>query len=298
MLLTTRVRLTVYLGGVIALFVALHLLPLPSAVLASRATTISEVCVTNVRATAFTVSWITGAENTGHIIYGTSPTTLTQTTYDVRGPSFEDDTHYVTVSQLTDKTPYYFDVVSGGTTDDNGGAHYVVTTGPVLTSTAGLDTVYGQVWRADGATEAAGTIVYVTLADADGSGHTGAAAPMSALVEPNGWWSANLGNARRPDLGDYFAYSQSGDELQLCAQGAGDGEGSLTVDTLDTAPAPDMVLSGSTSIVYLPLVLSEPGGASVSASASLPRLRALGPVILPCGRTWRGTGADRVGPKR
>jgi hypothetical protein len=264
---------------------------------ASGTTTISDVQVSNVRATSFTVSWITDGEVTGRIVYASAPTTLTETAYDVRGPSFEDDTHYVTVAQLADETSFYFDVVSGAITDNNGGAHYQVTTGPVLGPTSS-HTVYGQVFKSDGSTTASGAIVYITLADNDGSGSAGQAAPMSALSGYGGYWNANLGNARTQTLGAYFTYSASGDELQLGAQGAGDGQGTLEVDTLHTAPAPDILLSSTRVDVYLPLVLSDQGSASGDTSGSSSQVRPLGPLNLRGGRARSGAWPGDVGARQ
>ncbi|MBC8422446.1 MAG: right-handed parallel beta-helix repeat-containing protein, partial [Chloroflexi bacterium] len=156
--------------------------------------TISEVRVTNVRDTSFTVSWITDIPSDGHANYGTDPATLDQIAYDARGTGARDDTHYVTIADLSPSTTYYFDVVSGSTTDDNGGAHYVVITGPTL-GLPTVDTIYGQVFKEDETTPAEGTIVYITLRDKDGNGSSGEAALLSALVDGDGWWSTNLGNA-------------------------------------------------------------------------------------------------------
>jgi hypothetical protein len=231
------------LGGLIAFCLIACGLGLLPGITASTSTAISQVRITNVRATAFTVSWITDGEATGLVNYGTTPSDLSHTAYDDRGASFSDDTHHVTIQTLTNETTHYFDVVSDGATDDNAGAHYAVTTGPILGAPAS-DTVYGQVFQADGSTAAVGTLVYITLVDVDGSGDSGEAAPMSALVEEGGWWSANLGNARVPDLSEYFDYSATGDELDLRAQGAGDGIAARTIDTGSDAPAPAVVLSG------------------------------------------------------
>ena len=205
---------------------------------------ISEVRVTNVRDTAFNVSWVTNQSATGEVHYGTDPDNLDQIAYDDRGAGTRDDTHYVTLLGLTSNTTYYFDVISDGTTDDNGGVHYTVTTGPTLGLPAS-DTIYGQVFKEDGTTPAEGTIVYITLRDADGSGSSGEAAPLSALVDSNGYWYGNLGNARMTDLSDYFYYSASGDEVELRAQGASDGTASQTVDTANDRLAPDMMLGSS-----------------------------------------------------
>ena len=215
--------------------------PTPTPTSTPGAVIISEVWVTNVRDTSFTVSWVTNEAATGEVHYGTDPVNLNLVAYDDRDTGTNDDTHHVTLTGLAPETTYYFDVVSDGTTDDNGGTHYSVTTGPTLGLPA-PDTIYGQVFKADGTTPAEGAIVYITLFDDDGSGSPGQAAPLSALVESSGYWFANLGNARTADLSGYFSYSASGDGVDMAAQGAGDGTASQTVDTANDSPAPDMVL--------------------------------------------------------
>jgi hypothetical protein len=202
---------------------------------------IYEVRMTNVRDTTFNVSWTTDQSVTGEVHYGTDPANLDQTAYDKRGASTSDDTHYVELLGLMPETTYYLDVVSDGTVDDNNGNHYSVTTGPTLGLPAS-DTTYGQVFKSDGTTPAAGTIVYVTLGDNDGSGSSGQAASMSTLVDSSGYWYTNLGNARTPDLSAYFVYSASGDEIMLLAKGAAEGCASQTVDTGADTPAAPMTL--------------------------------------------------------
>jgi len=108
--------------------------------------TISDVRTTNVRDVSFTVSWITDVDADGEVHYGTDPANLNQIAYDVRGAGTSDDTHYVTLQALVPNTTYYFDLISGGTTDDNDGAHYSVATGPTL-GLPGSDTIYGQVFK-------------------------------------------------------------------------------------------------------------------------------------------------------
>ena len=201
---------------------------------------LSEVRVTNVRDTSFTVSWTTDVDANGEVHYGTDPSALNQIAYDDCGAGTLGDTHYVTL-QVWPQTTYYFDVISGATTDDNGGAHYNVITGPTL-ELPGSDTIYGQAFQEDGTTPAEGTIVYITLRDADGSGSPGEAATLSALVDSSGYWYTNLGNARTADLGDYFDYTD-GDWVLLKAQGAADGMSCLAVATTEDAPVVPIALN-------------------------------------------------------
>ncbi|MFQ5518266.1 MAG: fibronectin type III domain-containing protein [Acidimicrobiia bacterium] len=203
-------------------------------------------------------AWITNQPASSGVRYGTDPANLNQSAHDDRGAATSDDTHYVTLQSLTPDTTYYFDVVSGDTRDDNGGTHYTATTGPEL-GVAISDIIEGQVFKRDGTTPAEGAIVYITLRNADGQGSPGAATPLSALVERDGGWFANLSDARTADLAGFFRYSISGDEVELVAQGAGDGTADQTVDTADDSPAPDMVLAPPPA-VYLPLIMRQFGG--------------------------------------
>ena len=83
--------------------------------------------------------------------------------------------------------------------------------------------------------------MYLKLQDHDGAGSTGEATLLSALVDSQGYWHANLGNARLSDLSDSFSYSASGDELLIEVQGA--GTATLTVDTANDARAPEIRLA-------------------------------------------------------
>ncbi|MFZ2424181.1 MAG: fibronectin type III domain-containing protein, partial [Anaerolineae bacterium] len=205
---------------------------------------ISDIRTSNVRDTSFTVSWLTHVPSTGEIHSGTTPTSLTNTVYDTRGAATFDDTHYVTFQGLNPATTYYFDVVSGSTTNNNGGAHFSLATGPTLGVPAS-DTIFGQVFKQNGTSLAVGTIVYITLHDADASGSPGDAALLSALVESNGYWNTNLGNARVANLGDYFEYSASGDQVRVQALGGADGSGCQSVDTNNDTPVPSIILGVS-----------------------------------------------------
>ena len=215
---------------------------------------ITGVKVTNVRDTSFTVSWSTDVIATGWVNYGTSPA-LDQAAYDDRGAKAIGESHHVTLQGLSPQTTYYFEVVSGATVDDHEGSCYQVTTGRTLGLPAS-DSIYGQVFESDGVTPAEGAIVYITLRDADGTGSPGEARVMSALVGGDGWWQANLGNARLADGTGYFTYSAAGDAVVLMAQGPAGRFVSRTVDTGDLGPAAPLTLVRQRR-PYLPLVVKE-----------------------------------------
>jgi hypothetical protein len=199
-----------------------------------------DIRITNVRDAQFTVSWVSSQPEVGQVNYGTSPA-RGSTAVDDRGGTTSDDTHQVTIRSLLPQTTYYFDVLSGSVTDDNAGAHYTVTTGPSIIP-AGSDQVWGQVFRSDGSTPAVGAIVYITMRDNDGKGSPGSSAPVSVLVDANGYWFTDLVNVRTADLSALFVYSPSGDQLALFATGAEEGITSQTVDTGNDTPAPNMIL--------------------------------------------------------
>ncbi len=91
----------------------------------------------------------------------------------------------------------------------------------------------------------------------DGVGSPGESALLSALVSESGFWFANLANARSADLGTYFAYSPSGDQVVLEAEGARMGRATLTVDTEADNPAPPLRLVRSPARpLSLPLATS------------------------------------------
>ena len=65
-----------------------------------------------------------------------------------------------------------------------------------------IQTVYGRVLLADGETPAAGALVYVTVRN--GAPGTAESAPLSAIIDDQGYWSLNLGAARTPTGDSYY----------------------------------------------------------------------------------------------
>lgn len=205
---------------------------------------ISDLRITNVRDQAATISWLTRNESlTGRVLYGTDPTNLNFLAYDDRGETATAQNHYVTLTELVHNTTYYYEVQSGSHSTTGS-----LTTAPTLPPPAPSGVSYGRIFYADGITPAPGTIVYLTIRDADGSSPDtlGDSAPLSALVESSGYWSYSFSNARTQDLQGYFTISPTGD--QVLAEPIGpNGEPGEPLpsnyiaiwDTGNLAPAPD-----------------------------------------------------------
>lgn len=228
---------------------------LKGAVVASRRPTVSQVQVTNVRDTTITLSWVTDSPAQGWVNYGTS-VALGSTAYDGRGVSTVSATHYVVLRALQPNTTYYIDLVSDGTVDNNGGSHYRVTTGPTL-GLSSPDPAYGQVFRQGLANPAEGALVYATVNDQNHSGSTGSSARLAGLVDQNGYWHVNLGNARLDSLTNYFVYSPNGDALSISVNAGPNGTAGRVVDTSASKPVIPISLQQMFGL-YLPLMGGSP----------------------------------------
>ena len=84
--------------------------------------------------------------------------------------------------------------------------------------------------------------MYLKVQDHDGAGSTGEATLLSALVDSQGYWHANLGNARLSDLSDSFSYSASGDELVIEVHHTA-GMVRQTIDIANDSQAPEIRLA-------------------------------------------------------
>ncbi|MDI6734607.1 MAG: hypothetical protein QME42_00165 [bacterium] len=233
------------------------------------------VRITNQTDAQWTVSWITSQPATGSIKYGVNPLSLNMTGYDDRGTEFNGKTHYVTVKGLIPETLYYFDVVSGGVVDNNYGSHYSVWTGKSFIN-SGIDMVYGMVIKQGGQATAKDALVYLTLKDNDGQGSPNTSAPVSALVQENGYWMADLVNVRTFNLSSQFNYSSTADELYLFVNGVDEGIGSKIIATKDDSPA-------------LPIELCR----DVVAPASITTLQVIKAGIGSITLRWQATGDDK-----
>jgi len=208
---------------------------------AEYSVTTIEPQVTNVGNMSFTISWVSQNAEEGSVNYGTSASSLDDTAYDDRGQTTVDDTHYVTITGLTASTPYYYEIVSGGTTYSNSGVPYEITTGPGLDFKM-PDPITGTAYKTGGVTAAEGTIIYVSI---------GTSQKLSTLVDSSGAWGLDIAAIRAADYQSYYAHSDS-DNITVEAQGAADGLATQTVTVATAkagAPAMEVSIAAEVSLV-------------------------------------------------
>ena len=199
---------------------------------------ITGVRASNPTSASFTVSWVTDGNANGEVHYSTDPGFSDfEIAYDDRAQFHLDDTHHVTLGNLTPETTYYYEVKSGGSIDNNGGLYYSFTTMQIPGSIPLTCSVYGWVYLEDGITPAEGSIVYLYVnAGVDSYW-------ISGLVDPAGVWVLDLGNLFSTLTDDVLFYSP-GDPVVLDFQG---GSGRIASAQF-TVPATCPLNTGTTTL--------------------------------------------------
>lgn len=195
-----------------------------------------QITVSNVDSDTFTVSWISDTNVSGFVKYGTEPGRLNQTLSDDRdqlsGTVGMYTTHYVTVRNLTPSTVYYFSLGSGSQTyNDVGDAPYAVNL-PATLSKPEADVISGKVLLPNGQ-PVGGAIVYVNIEGA---------ATRSAQTRASGVWTLPLQLTRTADLSAYLSYDPQNTQLNIFVQAADLGTATVTVNTANDSPVPDITL--------------------------------------------------------
>ncbi|OGV96807.1 hypothetical protein A2W24_03145 [Microgenomates group bacterium RBG_16_45_19] len=206
------------------------------------------VTITNLSATAFTVTWLTATETSGSVVYGTNPRHLNQVILDDRdrltGREQTYLTHAVTVKPLSPATVYYFQI--HGQSLASSDQLYQVTTLAPLPTLPRADIAFGQVLNQAGL-PAANTLVYLIFPAAV------PAAPVSTLTSLAGQWAINLSTIRTPTGEAYINYDRDNSQLYLTyIAGLGD-KASLTTTTANDQPAPTVTLGETIDWRELPL---------------------------------------------
>jgi len=101
-----------------------------------------------------------------------------------------------------------------------------VNTGPTLIPQGSIQPA-GRVYQNDGQTPANGAIVYVNVVGSEGD-----SAPLTTLVDENGYWYVELVNCRTDDLKKLFQVAIN-DELEVEVDGGKMGTAFLVTEAAD-----------------------------------------------------------------
>lgn len=201
----------------------------------------TNVEITNISDSSFTISWLTSEPATGFLLVE-KPGGKRVSIYDERDAGAAGSslnlgrytTHTVTVRNLLPTTLSKVTLVSNGKRYLQNSVPYQVTTGPAI-SLAGvsLEPAFGSV-TIPHEQPAEGALVYLTL---EGS------QKISTLVSPSGSWVIPLNLIRTSDLTQYLTPAERVTENIIVR--TSNGETTAVTDTLNDNPVPDMVIGKS-----------------------------------------------------
>ncbi len=192
------------------------------------------VRITNVTATALTVSWHTEIPTTGY---------LTLTNNNQQWEDFSPylaTNHHLTIDGLQPNTVY--EVLIGV-----GKQQYEISKTSMIKTAFKNNLgephrVFGQV--IDITNEPVeNALVYLVIKDADAQGTSGISSQLSAITNPEGIYSINLQDALTNNwLGPFF-YSHETDQLEISAIGVNEETASIIINTKQSQPSPTIKLT-------------------------------------------------------
>ncbi len=198
----------------------------------------TDVTITNISDTTFTVSWTTPTPATGAISIASSAL-ANRIIFDDQDTKTQGKytTHFITYRGAAADTTYTFTLLSNGKTSLDGDKSYTVHTAPTLTTGSGLpaqagnlEPAYGTIMTGD-KSPLQGALVYLTL---DGS------QTLSAITKQSGTWLIPLNLIRTQDLTSYLPIT---DRMNVNITITGSGLTTTAVtDTLNDSPVPDMMM--------------------------------------------------------
>lgn len=196
----------------------------------------SQIKITNLSDSGFTVSWITDSPTSGFVTYDKS-SSLDQSALDDRdqlsGQTGSFKNHYVTLKNLQPQTTYFYRLVSGGQTYNQTTSPFEITTAPkIASSLPPSDVATGTVLQNDN-TPAEGAVVYLSLAGVTS---------QSALVRSSGDWLIPLNTALSADLKNYSTYDKENGREEIFVQGNSSQNSLVTILTKDDNPVPEIIL--------------------------------------------------------
>lgn len=153
----------------------------------------SQIRISNISDSQFTVSYVTDSPILGTLNFGKDPR-LGKVITDAKdqGSVKPHQIHSFTVKNLLPSTKYFFSIISGQDTYLNNGAPYEVTTGPSVESIKGAGFIVGKVVSLNGQAPKEG-VVFAT---------TEGAQTLSGDLRPDGLYTITLEGLRKADLSD------------------------------------------------------------------------------------------------
>ncbi|HUD19459.1 MAG TPA: Ig-like domain-containing protein [Patescibacteria group bacterium] len=221
--------LIIFIIGTIIVFQNVFLAPSN----ASGSQAPSNVHMSNVSDSTFTVSWTTQLPTTGTILVS-APGKSNQVYYDQRdttGKLGTYTTHSITVRDAKSQTNYSIKLLSNSKYYDNNGQAYPLQTAATLPpNTTGLEPAYGTVHATTDRPED-GALIYLTI---DGSQE------LSTLTKSTGLWLIPLNQIRTQDVTSYLpTVDRMTEHITVEAEGL---ESTAITDTLNDSPVPEMLL--------------------------------------------------------
>lgn len=202
---------------------------------ASPAIAPSQIKITNITNSSFTISWLTEDAVSGFAHFGETPALGSVAADDrdaLSGTTGSFYAHYASLKNLKPKTKYYFKLGSGGKTFDNSGKPWEITTASTPGALApSSDIASGTVLNQD-QTPAEGAILYLSIDKMT---------PQSALIRSSGNWLISLNNAFSSDLSGFASYDKDAQVVEIFVQGGKQTATAITTTKNDN-PIPEIVL--------------------------------------------------------
>jgi len=196
----------------------------------------TQIKITNVNDTSFTISWITDEATSGFIKYGLNKNpnfTAADDRDQLSGNTESFLAHHVAVKNLKPNTIYFFKIGSGGKIfDNNGQAYQVKTASTISSSPPPNDVAYGTVVDQNN-NPVEGAIVYLSLANAN---------PASSLTKSSGSWVIPLNLIRSADLSTHATYDKDASIEEIFIQASTTGTATVVATTKNDSPMPKITL--------------------------------------------------------
>jgi len=169
-----------------------------------------QIQITNITDKSFNVSFKTDIKVPSAIAYGTTddfgPIAFDDRDKDAGAPT-DRQLHYITVTNLSPNTTYYFAIRSGAKVFLNGDLPYEITTAAAIegANPSNQQDLKGSVNLEDGTIPLEG-VVYISSAP---NANTPSSQTLSTLTQVDGSYTIPLNNMLKGDLGSYFEFKQN-----------------------------------------------------------------------------------------